>query len=163
MGAAAIPFGIGAGLSLLQGQQNANAIKREARFRQQQLEQNKKIAEIKSKDAMERGEETVADFKVQAEKMQGTQLASLAAQGIEVDTGTAAQVRYETDKVIDTDIKRIRNNAWREAWGYKVEASNLGMESSMTGAAARSSAEGSLLSGVIGSVDYGVRAWSAGK
>jgi hypothetical protein len=161
MGAAAVVFGVNAGLSLLGASQESEAIKQEAQFRQQQLEFNRRIAGVRAADAIKRGGEAVGDYKIQAEKLKGSQVAALAAQGIEIDSGSAAEIRYETDKQIDTDIMRIKNNAWREAWGYKVEANNLSIESEMTGMSAKNRSQATLLSGSLSAIDYGIRAYTS--
>ena len=144
---AAAALGAQAFLQFQSAQNEASAIERESAFTRQQLNFNKKIATIQAEDALERGEQDVAAFKKQAEGIKGSQKAALAAQGIEVDSGSAAQIQYETDKEIDTNIKRIKNNAWREAWGYKTEAVNLSTQAAFEKISAKNRAESTLLRG----------------
>jgi hypothetical protein len=127
----------------------AEALESKGRFEEKQLSFNKKIANINAADAISRGEEQVADFESEAKRLKGTQRANLAAQGISIDSGSAAAIQYETDKQIDTDIARIRNNAWREAWGYKVEATNLQTESQMTSLATKNAASATRTAGTL--------------
>lgn len=139
---------IGKGLLQFQMAENeAAAIEREAKFQQQQISFNKKIAKINAEDAITRGEGAVDVYKKQAAQVQGAQKAALAAQGIEIDSGSAAQIQYETEKQMITDVKTIKNNAWREAWGYKVEAINLSTESDLIGLSAKNRATSTLLKG----------------
>lgn len=132
------------------GQSEASAIRSQAAFQRQQLEFNKKLANISAEDAIDRGEEAVVDYKKQAEKVKGAQTAALAAQGIDIGAGTAAQIEYTTEKQVQTDVSRIRNNAWREAWGYKVEASNLEMQSMMVGLESKARARSARFAGAVG-------------
>lgn len=141
-----------AALQFSGAQSEADAIRRESEFRKMQLEFNAKLAGIRAEDAIFRGQEQVADYTKQSEYLKGAQLASLAAQGIEVDSGTAAQIQYETDKQIQTDVKRIKNNAWREAWGYKIEAVNLRTESRLESLSAKNRSDAAILSGGIDAV-----------
>lgn len=140
---------LGGALTLAGANAEAEAIRHQAAFEQQQLAFNKKIAEINAKDAIDRGDQNIKDFKKQASKVQGSQQAALAAQGIDVDSGTAAGVKYETEKQIETDVARIKNNAWREAWGYKIEATNLQTQSAITGLSAKNRANNTILAGGI--------------
>ena len=150
------------GIGLMQGAAaagEAEAIEQQTRFEQNRLAFNKKIAEINAQDAIDRGEEQVADFSKEAARMKGAQRAALAAQGINVDTSTAAAIQYETDKQVDTDIARIRNNAWREAWGYKIEATSIGTQSQLTGLAGKNQARSTLAAGGLqaaGSIVQGI-------
>lgn len=121
--------GFGMVLGFAGAEAEANAIKREQQFLKMQNDFNIKLAQINEEDAILRGEERVVDYKKQAAQIAGSQVASLAAQGVQIDTGSAAQVQYNTEKQIDTDIKRLKNNAWREAFGFKVEASQLQIQS----------------------------------
>lgn len=116
----------GIGMSLLSQGQQEEAQEEQAEFEAYQARFNQKLANLNAEDAMERGEEAVADYTKKGAQVQGAQKAALAAQGIEIDSGTASQLQYESQKQIDTDVKRIKNNAWRESWGYKVESAELG-------------------------------------
>lgn len=139
-------IGIGAvGLAGASGE--AESIRQQGAFQQQQLRFNKKLAEIDAKDAVERGEEQVKDLKSQAAQVQGSQKAALAAQGIDIDVGTAVGIADQTQKQVETDVARVRNNAWREAWGFKIEASNLGTQARQTGIAASNQASSTILAG----------------
>lgn len=139
---------VGKGLLQISGASSeAQAIKRQAEFEQQQLGFNRKLSEINAKDSLARGEQQVKQVKRQSTLLKGQQKAALAAQGIDVTGGSIAAIEYETEKQINTDIARIRNNAWRESWGYQIEATNIGTQSRLTGIAARGRASTTILAG----------------
>jgi len=151
------------GIGILQASSaagEANAIKSANKFNARRLDFNKKVANISAKDAIKRGEEKVIDFKAAATRLKGSQRAALARQGINVDSGTAAGIQDETDKQIDTDIQRIRNNAWRESWGFKVEASGLETEKQLTGLAAENKASSTLIGGTLSGIGTAVGGFS---
>lgn len=54
----------------------------------------------------------------------GAQRVSLAAQGIDVNEGTALDIQAGTREMGELDILKILNNASREAWGYAVGVTN---------------------------------------
>lgn len=57
----------------------------------------------------------------------GAQRAGYAAQGVELDEGTAKAVQTQSAGMGELDALTIRNNAAREAWGYRVGATNSRM------------------------------------
>lgn len=83
---------------------------------------NAKFAELAADDAIKRGDKNAAEVKQAGKRMIGTQRASLAAQGIEVDSGSAQAIQEDTAAITAEDAMTVKNNAWREAWGFKVQA-----------------------------------------
>lgn len=92
-------------------------------------EQNQRIANMnagladqQAKDAIARG--TVAELQLRrnTRRLIGSQRASAAASGVVVDSGTAGAIVSDTQMLAEQDAETIRNNAAREAWGYKVQA-----------------------------------------
>ena len=148
MAAAAVPVVQGV-FSALGAQSEMDAAEAAGRLQERQLAFNKKLADISAEDAIARGEEQVADFTREAQRMKGAQRAALAAQGINVDAGSAAAIQHETDKQIDTDVTRIRNNAWREAWGYKMEASQLQQQTELVRLEAQGKSAAAALGGAF--------------
>jgi len=87
----------------------------------------------------------------------GTQKATQAASGIDVNMGSAVDVRSSTSKLGMLDALTIRSNAARQAYGHELEAANETAQSKLYRAKAKSatwsgiiSAGGSLLSGAAG-------------
>lgn len=83
---------------------------------------NAKFAELAADDAIKRGDKMVKQVKEAGKRTVGAQRARLAAQGIEVDSGSAQEIQEETAMITAEDAMTVKNNAWREAWGFKVEA-----------------------------------------
>lgn len=73
-------------------------------------------------DALERGEETADRYRMDLAQLLGAQRASAAASGVDVDFGSAAAIRSETERFGKIDMAQIRENAMREAMGLRRDA-----------------------------------------
>jgi hypothetical protein len=84
----------------------------------------KKFGEVQAQDALARGRETEDELKSGVRKLLGEQHAGFAAQGVSLADAdsSAAQVAEDTLTQQNADIRRIRLNAAREAWGYRTNA-----------------------------------------
>ena len=85
---------------------------------------NAALSRKQAEDAMARGESKSMSTVVHARSMVGAQKAALAAQGVDVSSGSALDVQVNTGKLAELDIMVIRNNAIREAWGFNVQATD---------------------------------------
>lgn len=85
---------------------------------------NAGIADTQAKDALRRGGEEEAQFASSVSGVVGTERAGFAGQNVDVATGSAADVQADAKRLGELDVRGIRRNAQREAWGYSVEAEN---------------------------------------
>lgn len=81
-----------------------------------------KLTEQQVRDSLKRGDIAVSISKQRTKKVIGSQRAALAAQGIRIDEGSARDVQLETAEIGELDAMNIRNNAAREAFGYKTQS-----------------------------------------
>lgn len=102
---------LSAGSQIQQGRAQARAAR-----------QNLQFSEQAAADVMERGQEDIATYRRQLSQVQGQQRVGLAAQGIDLTQGTAAQIAQQTQKIGEMDIGTIRRNIEREAWGIRTQA-----------------------------------------
>lgn len=77
---------------------------------------NQMMAEYAAKDAERRGEEQATQIAQRARQVFGAQRASMAAKGLDLGEGTAAELQDQTDFFGQTDAVTARNNGRREAW-----------------------------------------------
>ena len=149
----------------------ANAAESEAAHRARIAGINADLADAQAADASVRGEQEAARFRGQVRSLVGSQRAGLAAQGIEVNDGSAAAVQDEAVRLGAEDEATLRNNARREAWGFKVDAYNLRQTGDLTLAAGRNQAAalrtarfGTLLTGAsnLASIGYSAGWFSRG-
>jgi hypothetical protein len=138
-----------AGASAYGQQRAAKAVRRQGWYEAEQLERNAVLAEEQAKDALARGETGVQQIRGETAQLLGTQRAALAAQGIDIQTGSAAEVQQDTTALGELDILTIRANAAREARGLTFEASQYRTAAAFTRKAAKAQASA-----------YRVDAWS---
>lgn len=125
---AAIAAGVGAGVgvmsSLSNGYAQSQAIKANAAYQGTIAKINAELSTMQAEDALKRGNTQVRDYQTEVNNMLSDQRVAYAAQGVDITYGTPAAVQKETRLRGALDVLTIKNNAWREAWGYKVEANN---------------------------------------
>lgn len=135
----------GSGLALAIS--NAGAADAQGKFEKQQYEFNSKVADLQADDAKKRGDKAAQGTLREGRRLKGTQRAMYAAQGIDPNSGTAAEIQDQTDYFAELDATTIRSNAAREAFGYKVQATDLRGRGQFAGIAGSMNANTSLLTG----------------
>ncbi len=127
----------------------------DARAQQQQADYNAAIdrnnaiaANYQAQSAIEKGEVDEKQSRLQTKRLAGQQTAALAANGIQLGSGSAADVLADTAEQGELDAQTTAHNAQLAAWGYKNQADNYNAQAVGTEAAGRSNATGSLLSGI---------------
>lgn len=161
MGATAAIAGISIASSAYAAYSQAEAGKKESEFNAAQAMRNARLANVQADDAIERGDKEAKVLKGKVEQVVGSQRAGFAAQGLDVDSGSTAQVQADTKDMGARDMLTIKNNAWREAWGYKVEAQNHAGNAAMEKAAGENRYKNTLLTGGLQALDAGVKGVSA--
>jgi hypothetical protein len=102
-------------------------------------------AEYQAEDAIKRGQIAEEQQRRKTMMLKGTQTARLAANGIDISEGSPLQILSDTDWMGEQDALTIRDNANREAWGYRVQGQNQSSDSNMLKATA--DAQNPLLAG----------------
>src|SRR5688572_8077583 len=82
--------------SLASSYMQSQAMEAQGKYQKRQFEFNAQMAEIQSEDALERGGKAVTQHKKQTKRLIGAQRAAMAAQGIEIDSGSALEVQEDT-------------------------------------------------------------------
>lgn len=108
--------------SLAGGYAQSEAQRMQGEFAQNQANINARFAELQGKEVLKRGDREAASHGKKVGRMISSQRATLAAQGIVVDSGTALQIQEDTREIGAQDAETIRNNAWREAFSLKQQA-----------------------------------------
>jgi hypothetical protein len=99
------------GANLLGASARTKAAKQQQRFANQMAE-----------DVLARGEREAEFATMDLARLRGAQTTAIAAQGIDVTQGSAAQIAEQTQRFGEQDIEQIRLNASREAWGIRTQA-----------------------------------------
>lgn len=127
-----------------------------SRYQRAIAESNAKIAAYKIKDAVDRGDMASSEYLKKAGQVRSSQKVSLAAQGISVENGSAYDTLSDTDFYANLGAIQIRNNAAREAFGYKIESINNTAQASLSSIATDRQGAQSLLTGGLNSLGYGL-------
>jgi hypothetical protein len=138
---AAIPFAlIGA-----QGLLGASSAQQAGAAQASADRQNASYSDIAAKDSIRRGATEEDQQRLQTIGAIGTQRAGFAANGVDVNSGTAANIQDDTAQLGEFDALTIRNNAAKEAWGYRTQSQTFRQSAKTAEKSATSNMFGSLL------------------
>lgn len=129
-----------AGSQYLYGRKAAKGVEAMGRYEAGILEQNAGFSEQQAKDSIAIGEDQASRHKAAVRGLIGSQRVAAAASGIAIDSGSALDLQEEAAGLGELDLLTIRQNAKREAWGYKVQASNYRGQAAMARAGAKGQA-----------------------
>lgn len=102
------------------------------RFDEKQQIWNAAQADRAAEESILKGERQVDDIRRKTKQIIGDQRAAFAAQGIDINDGSAADVQEDTQYWGVMDEMTTRNNAFLESYGYKVQALNLRTQADIT-------------------------------
>jgi hypothetical protein len=145
-----------ASLLALSAVSSARAQRKQGEFEAHQNEVNASLAEESASDALARGKEDEAALRTDTKQLIGSQRAGYAAQGVQVDDGSALDVMTDATRQGELDALTIRTNAAREAHGYTVAAMNDRAAAEQARSASRSASRTTLLTGAA-------RLWAMGS
>lgn len=89
---------------------------------------NAKIADLQAEDALRRGENEAAELRRRVAATKSAQRVSLAAKGLDLTYGTAADLQDQTDFFGEYDVATVRTNARKEAWSRRSQSANFQAE-----------------------------------
>lgn len=160
----AISMGVSAASTLSSSYVKSKALKTQAKYEMQQAEANSRIALIKEQDAIEQGDRAAHSVRRKANQITGQQRTASAASGLDVNSGVSLDLQTETGIMSDLDMMTVKNNAWREAWGYRVQASDAMGAAKLSASGLRSEAKSTMLTGGLTSLSYATQgAYYAGR
>jgi hypothetical protein len=144
--------------SILQAKAQSAGIEAQGEYHKSVSEMNSRLATLSAEDALRRGKKAAYLHKREIKRTIGSQRAALAAQGIEIDDGSALEVQMDTATQGELDAITIKNNAFREAWGYKMEAVAATARGEFAAAGARFDSRMTMLTGGMNALNYGIKA-----
>lgn len=103
---------------------SAASKKSSLRFQADMADINSRIDELGAQGELLKGERATAELTRKAGALKGNQRASMAANGIDLGVGSAAEVTASTDLMKEIDKNTIAANAVRSAWGYRMAATS---------------------------------------
>jgi len=141
----------------------SESIKAQGSYQRQMAQMNSALANEQASDASKRGEGAVRDLQKETRAKVGAQRAAAAASGVDVGSGSAAQMQQDTELVAAQDALTIRNNAVREAWGYRTQATNIKSQGEFASLTARTQASQTLINGGMRAAGNALSAYGSYK
>jgi hypothetical protein len=86
---------------------------------------NATVAEWQAQDAEKRGQETATRARRENAQLRGAQRVSLAANGLDLNSGSALSLLDDTEYFGAVDQQTIANNTTQEAWALRNRAANF--------------------------------------
>jgi hypothetical protein len=123
---------------------------------------NARIAEQGAQSALYQGQQQVGALTLKAGQLKSSQRTAMAANGIDLGTGNAAEIQASTDIMREIDKNTLELNALMNAWGYRTQAMNLQNEAlTKRATAGLISPFGSAASSLLGSAGSVASSWYA--
>lgn len=119
--ASAVGSVIGAQGSIQSGNANASAAQYQAGI----ARNNALIAEQNAQYASQAGRSQESASRQKTAQLIGAQRAAMAANGIDIGSGTPLRIQGDTAAVGELDALTLRNNAARAAYGYRSQAGDF--------------------------------------
>lgn len=139
---------------------SAKSQKSSLKFQAAMAEINAQLAESSAQQAMYRGEREVGALTLKAGMLKGRQRVALAANGVDLGTGSAAEIQASTEVMKEIDSNTIKSNAVMEAWGHRTQSVNARNESLMARSTAGGiSPFGSAVGSLLGSAGQVASSW----
>lgn len=136
-------------MSVIGGMQQGNAQEAQAQSQARDMRTNADYANQAANDALNTGRINSDLQRLKTGQMIGSQRAAMAGNGGTVDTGSNSRLQEDTAQVGELDAMQIQNNAARQAYGLKVQATQGYENSRNTLLAGENAKRNSILGGVI--------------
>lgn len=94
-------------------------------------EANARMAEVGAQTELADGQQRIATTTAQYGRLKSRQRAALAANGVALDEGSAAEVQQSTDVFREADKATLETNAMRAAFGQRTQANNYRSQAGM--------------------------------
>lgn len=107
---------------------SAGAAYQQSQVAKQTAQNNAKVAEFQAQDAQRKGEEDAQAVQRRAAAIKSSQRVGLAAHGLDLGYGTAADLQDEVDFFAQSDAATARTNAAKDAWGKRSIGANYQAE-----------------------------------
>lgn len=124
-------MGAGAATQAVSAWSSARAQKDELEFGAKMAELNAEASERSAQQTLQAGNEQIAQTSLKYGALKSSQRAGIAASGVDLGVGNAAEVQASTDLAKEQDLQAIKVNAVRAAWGHRTQATNYRNQATM--------------------------------
>lgn len=130
--------GAGAASSVIGAVYGAQEAKNSLEFQSEISKVNARVAKTGADSILAAGQKTEQAVRLQTAALKSQQQAAFAANGIDLNQGSALRVATSTDLLGEIDANTVTANAVRQAFGYKVQVANYGAQAGAAAAGADS-------------------------
>lgn len=123
--------GFGAGFAAMGAYSSADSQKAMYAYQAQLARNNAIVQEQRAKDALARGATNVQNVQMKTAQVKSDQRAALAANGIDLGSGSAVDILTTTDYMGARDAITAQHNADMEAWADRNNANNLNSDAAL--------------------------------
>lgn len=128
--------GYGAASSAIGAWGAASSQKNSLNFQADIADINARMSESQAQATLLTGQKQAQQSMLQTAQLKSTQRAGMAANGLDLGVGSAANVLNSTEVMGQIDKNQIEANATRAAWGYRTQSTNYANEALMDRATA---------------------------
>lgn len=111
-----------AGVQAVGAYRSSQAQKISMRANATMQDNNAQVAEWQASQAIQNGQVLEGDKRLETGALYGRERAALAASGVDLGYGSATDILAGTKLLGEKDAMQIHDNALREAWGYRTQA-----------------------------------------
>lgn len=147
-----------AGASLFNGIQQGDAAKAQSQFVQKQLKTNAALEDLAANQAQIEGNLQLQAADEDAQRKQGMIRAGFAAQGVNVNFGSANQVQDAESRAAGLNHEAIRQRVWQTVFGYKMQSQQDLLQAALSGKAGDTTANADYIGGGLAALGYGAKA-----
>ncbi len=121
---AAIPYVIAAVGTAAATAYTIHANNQAANYQQQVADQNAKLDKQQEANALAEGSYQADQARIRGQLQKGEQIATLAANNVDITTGSAADILGDTAMFTEQDKRQAQINAAAKAYGFQIDAMN---------------------------------------
>ncbi len=147
-------------LGVAGGVQQANAQKANAEFQEDQAKENAKGAEAQAQSATMTGLVEEDRQRQRTRAFLASQRTTLAANNLDMSTGTPLELLGDTAAMGEQDALTIRANAAREAWGYRSQSVDFRNQGAIARATGKNQSRATYLTTAGNAATSGATAYS---
>lgn len=126
----------GLGTSASASYWNARSQKSALNYQANIADLNAQLSELGAESALSTGQQQAGKISMQAGQVLGRQRAVLAGNGVDLGTGSAAEMQASTSILKQIDMNTVQANAVRNAWGYREQGLDFRTQAAMGRASA---------------------------
>jgi len=120
---------------------------------------NAKVQDQEAQQATEMGNIAEMEQRQKTQRIIAAQKAAMGSSGIDIGSGSFGKLLDDSYMLGEQDARTIRDNAAKQAWGYRIGAQNTLMQGDMARRAGSANAAGSLLTGAGKTFGYAYQAY----